>query len=315
MSKITIIVPIYNMEKYIKKCIDSLIEQTYKDFEILAISDGSSDDSVNILNNYNDNRLTIVQKENGGYGSVLELAISIIKTPYFLICDPDDWLEKNAIEEFYKIISVVDCDLVVGNFYLQTDNSSKKAKSFSKQYEVDEKKINHLIDKFAFASWSPHSKLYKTILAKNISFPKKVKFTDEILYLVFLTKCKSLIYLDEYLSNYYFERAGNSNSELKSYSIRTFKQQLIVYDYIKNQIDFSNKNNYPIIARLFETLINMKNNIKYIDEDKSECYLKINNRMSKYKNINFIKYYRSTNIFKTLVKRIYIFMLWRCVYD
>lgn len=315
MSKITIIVPIYNMEKYVKKCIDSLIEQTYKEFEIVAISDGSSDDSVNILNKYNDKRLTIVQKENGGYGSVLELAISIIKTPYFIICDPDDWLEKNAIEEFYKIISVVDCDLVVGNFYLQSDNNSKKTKSFSKQYEVDGGKIYYIIDKFAFASWSPHSKLFKTALAKNISFPKKVKFTDEILYLVFLSKCKSLIYLDEYLSNYYFERDGNSNSELKNYSLRAFEQQLIVYDYIKEQIDFSNKNNYPIIARLFETLINMKKNIKYIEDNKNECNLKLNNRMSKYKNINFIKYYRSTNIIKTLAKRIYIFKLWRCIND
>ena len=100
MSKVTIVVPIYNVEKYVAKCLDSLIKQTFKDIEIWAISDGSPDNSVNIVKRYaaKDDRVKCIEKENGGYGSVLEYAIKNIKTDYFLICDPDDWISDEAIE-------------------------------------------------------------------------------------------------------------------------------------------------------------------------------------------------------------------------
>ena len=102
MAKVTIVVPIYNVEKYLPKCLDSLISQTFKDIEIWAISDGSPDNSVKIIKEYEkkDKRVKCIEKENGGYGSVLEYAIKNIKTKYFLICDPDDWISEDAIEVF-----------------------------------------------------------------------------------------------------------------------------------------------------------------------------------------------------------------------
>ena len=116
MAKVSIVVPIYNVEKYLPKCLDSLINQTFKDIEIWAISDGTPDNSVSIIKEYakKDNRVKCIEKENGGYGSVLEYAIQNIKTEYFLICDPDDWLAKDAIEKLYNLAIKNKVDLVVG---------------------------------------------------------------------------------------------------------------------------------------------------------------------------------------------------------
>ena len=85
MARVSIIVPIYNVEKYVEKCLQSLLRQTFKDIEIWAISDGSPDNSIEIIKKYSkkDKRIKCVEKENGGYGSVLEYAIKKINTEYF----------------------------------------------------------------------------------------------------------------------------------------------------------------------------------------------------------------------------------------
>ena len=98
MSKVSIIVPIYNVEKYVSKCLDSLTRQTFSDIEILAVSDGSPDNSKEIVLKYaeKDKRVKFIEKENGGYGSVLETAIARIESEYFMVCDPDDWLSDDG---------------------------------------------------------------------------------------------------------------------------------------------------------------------------------------------------------------------------
>ena len=128
MAKVTIVVPIYNVEKYLPKCLDSLISQTFKDIEIWAISDGSPDNSVKIIKEYEkkDKRVKCIEKENGGYGSVLEYAIKNIKTKYFLICDPDDWISEDAIEVLYGAAEDNKLDFVRAAYYdVYSDNNEK----------------------------------------------------------------------------------------------------------------------------------------------------------------------------------------------
>ena len=86
MSKVSIIVPIYNVEKYVSKCLDSLLRQSFSDIEVIAVSDGSPDNSKDIVLDYcgKDSRVKFVEKENGGYGSVLEKAIEHINSDYFI---------------------------------------------------------------------------------------------------------------------------------------------------------------------------------------------------------------------------------------
>ena len=128
MSKVSIIVPIYNVEKYVSKCLESLLRQSFSDFEIIAVSDGSPDNSKDIVLDYckKDNRIKFIEKENGGYGSVLEKAIEHIESEYFMVCDPDDWLSVDAVEVLVNTLEKNNVDLVVGCKYLVYNDNEEE---------------------------------------------------------------------------------------------------------------------------------------------------------------------------------------------
>lgn len=219
MSKVSIIVPIYNTEKYLDKCITSLINQTFSDIEILLINDGSTDNSENIVNNYSDERIRYVNKENGGYGSVLELGIKEAKSKYFLICDSDDYLKENCVEVLYNKANEYNLDIVVGSKELVYIDNNEKVYSDSKIENVcptikEDKTYDNITD-FYFLEPSPHSKLFKVELAQDVNFPHKVSYTDYLLYSLCLEKAKRVMYLKDDLSCYLVNRPGNSTTDVK----------------------------------------------------------------------------------------------------
>lgn len=246
-NKVSIIVPIYNVEKYIEKCLKSLISQTYKDIEIFAVIDGSKDNSVNIVREYikKDKRIICIEKENGGYGSVLELAIKTIKTEYFLICDPDDWLKENAVEELMKAANENRADIVVAdkiNVY-SNDNSEQYCSSSRKNYEVEKNYVLSNDERFKamHLEVSPHSKLFKTNCVKGLVFPKYVNYTDFLLYMYAIKNANRVIYIDKPLAYYLIDREGNTSTD-KSY--KSLKSQIVVYKEIINNLKDVNNNNY-----------------------------------------------------------------------
>lgn len=216
-TDITVIVPIYNVEKYIRKCMDSLLRQTFKNFEVWAVDDGSPDNSKEIVKEYakKDSRFKLILKENGGYGSVLEYGVQKINTKYFLVCDPDDWLEDTALEKLYNFAESKDLDIAVGdkyNIYLETGNK-KNIKSFQPVLNIEPEKVytdKADVQKFAFGEVSPHAKLYKTEIARNIQFPHKVSYTDTILYVMSIANAHRVAYLNTPLANYLIDRPGNT---------------------------------------------------------------------------------------------------------
>lgn len=183
MAKVSIIVPIYNVEKYLPKCLDSLINQTFKDIEIWAISDGSPDNSVSIIKKYakKDKRVKCIEKENGGYGSVLEYAIKNIKTEYFLICDPDDWLREDAVEVLYNTANNKKVDLVVGSKYLvYNDNSEEKYDNTKLDYfnvEIENNVVYKEMEKSFF---------WHLLHTQNYIKQKKLKILNFLIKLVLL---------------------------------------------------------------------------------------------------------------------------------
>lgn len=220
--KVSIIVPIYNVEKYLKKCFESLMNQTFKEIEIWAVSDGSPDNSIKIMREYadKDSRVKCIEKENGGYGSVLEYAIANISTPYFLICDPDDWLAEDAVEKLYNAAEGKNVDFVRSAYYKVFSNNGEEEYDFGNLYdnifkpEPDKVYKKDLIN-FLFMSESPHAKLFKTDLAKNIKFPHKVSFTDGVLYKLYIANIKSAYILEDGLAFYLMDREGNTVTDVK----------------------------------------------------------------------------------------------------
>lgn len=118
-EKITVIVPVYNVEHYLDKCLDSLINQTYKNLEIIVINDGSTDNSGIICQEYarKDNRIIYIEKENGGQSEARNMGLDRMTGSYVTFVDSDDWVELNYVEVLYKKLLEYCADIAVGNYY------------------------------------------------------------------------------------------------------------------------------------------------------------------------------------------------------
>jgi glycosyltransferase involved in cell wall biosynthesis len=117
MPKVTIIIPVYNVEKYLRQCLDSVVNQTLCDIEIICVNDGSPDGSPQILDEYaaRDSRITVIHKENGGLSSARNAAYPYIKSKYTLFVDSDDWIELDLCE---KIVDIADREKADMTFFL-----------------------------------------------------------------------------------------------------------------------------------------------------------------------------------------------------
>ena len=118
MVSITVIVPIYNVEKYLKRCIESILNQTFKDFELLLLNDGSTDSSGKICDIYasKDNRIVVRHKKNQGVSTTRNLGIDIAKGEYITFIDSDDWIEKDYLEKMYSKIKEMNVPLLITGY-------------------------------------------------------------------------------------------------------------------------------------------------------------------------------------------------------
>lgn len=233
----------YNVEEYIEKCLKSLILQTFKDIEIYAISDGSPDQSEQIAREFakQDSRIKVFSKENGGYGSVLEFAIQSIQTEYFIICDPDDWLEKDAIEILYNSAVMYQTDITLGNrYFVYIDDVNNKIiddmpNSYYPKGNVVASGIEK--DKYYLFSPTPHAKLFRTNVCKKIHFPKHVSFSDFTLFMLGLNNSHSVMYIDKPLANYLVDRPGNSMTDRRP---KVVQDHITVYYSVSDQAQLNN---------------------------------------------------------------------------
>lgn len=254
-ADITIIVPVYNVEKYISKCLDSILNQTYKNFEVWVVNDGSPDDSEIIIKKYvnNDSRVKLITKKNGGYGSVLDYCIKRIKTKYFLICDPDDWLKNTALSKLHLFAEENDLDILVADKYNVYVNYS-----LTQYSSVNVNNINITpkivysnpvqIQLFSFLLVSPHAKLYKTDVAKKIKFPTRVSYSDFLLYIVSLCYAKRVSYYNSALAYYLIDRPGNTTTDN---DLEVIKNYLVVWKITLNQILSSKKSTSILLSRMY----------------------------------------------------------------
>ena len=136
--KISIIVPVYNVEKHIEKCLDSILEQTLKEIELIVINDGSTDNSLKKIKKYKeDKRIIIINKKNEGLTKTRNIGFKIAKGKYIYNMDSDDYLESNkALEKLYNKIEKDDLDILVFDFYREYKNK----KEYSKNIDIDENK-------------------------------------------------------------------------------------------------------------------------------------------------------------------------------
>lgn len=178
MKKVSIIIPIYNVEKYLTKCVESVINQTYSNIEIILVDDGSPDKCGQICDEYakKDKRIQVIHKKNGGLSDARNKGIEKSTGDYLFFLDSDDFIEKDTIEFLTKILEENNADLSVCSVYNYNPltNEKKRDEDVSKDYikvlNVEEALLLMLDTTKAF-SWRAWNKLYKKELFNNVRYP------------------------------------------------------------------------------------------------------------------------------------------------
>ena len=142
MPKVSVIIPVYNVEKYLRQCLDSVVNQTLKDIEIICVDDGSTDYSSSILNEYaaKDNRIQVIHKANSGYGASVNIGFDKATGEYVAIVEPDDCILPNMYETLYKVATKTQADMVRADYYTFKGNDDHRNKELC---EIDFSKKNY----------------------------------------------------------------------------------------------------------------------------------------------------------------------------
>lgn len=222
--------PVYNTEKYLKRCLDSLVNQTFKEIEVICVNDASPDNSIKILNEYKEKYpekvYVIDSKINLRQGGARNLGLDIAKGEYIAFLDSDDWVELNMYEKMYQRIegkknAIVYCD------YYETEGLEKEKKIILRKEHVDfEKSIDDIRKTLLISPCSIWAGLYSKELfqEKNIRFPEKIFYEDNYLVPLLVLEAENIVELKEPLLNYF---VGNE-STTRSYNSEN------TYDRIKS---------------------------------------------------------------------------------
>ena len=170
MADISIIIPAYNAEKYIDKCLDSLINQTKKEIEIIIVNDGSKDKTEEIIKSYTDSRIKYYKNTNKGIGYTRNYGIEKSTGKYLMFLDSDDYYEKNACELFFKEAEKEKLDIVVCDYYKVYSNGIKEEFKIG-DFEASSLKENTCPFKSSSANRLEHNKTTKTKINLLIPIP------------------------------------------------------------------------------------------------------------------------------------------------
>lgn len=126
--KVSVLVPIYNVEKFLQQCLESVVEQTLREIEIICINDGSTDSSAEIIREFaeKDDRIVVIDKPNSGYGDSMNQGLARARGEYIGIVESDDWIDTHAFEDLYRIAKMNDADVVRANYYQNYKGVDKK---------------------------------------------------------------------------------------------------------------------------------------------------------------------------------------------
>ena len=245
---VSVIVPVYNVEKFLDKCLDSLVKQTLKEIEIIIVNDGSTDNSFEIINKYKNQYPEIIRpfnKPNGGIADVRNFGLEHVTAPYFAFLDSDDYIEPDALKLMYNEAIRSDSDVVMSDFYWTYPDYEKL--STDGPYHTNKEL---LINMFA-TLWN---KLYRTefIQSIDVHFPTGYRYEDASFLYKIIPYIKTWSYINKPFVHY-VQRDGsithNHNEKVKD-MIFVFKDLLDFYHQRNLYLDFRNELEY-LFTRFF----------------------------------------------------------------
>lgn len=288
--KVSIVIPIYNVEKYLRSCIDSIIGQSFQDFELILVNDGSIDSSLEICREYEqrDKRIKVINKKNGGLSSARNAGLSVAKGNYISFIDPDDYINKEYFNILVNEAEENNCDVVVCG-YKTVPNNIEITPSY---------KLNTVLKgtDFILSSDSVHSKnelcfvwryLYKfELINKNkILFNEKIYIGEDVAFnLEVLVNCKRVIAISDIL---YYYTINNPNSLMRNTFKPNLESSLVKqYDIRKNiSREYGLINDKKYCSDMAEYYLNniynlMIRNISFLDNEDKKISI---NRILKYR--------------------------------
>lgn len=237
---ISIIIPIYGVEKYLERCLEAVIGQSYKNLEIILVDDGSPDRAGEICDGYakRDNRIKVIHQENQGLAMARNSGLDVATGRYISFIDSDDFMSRRMIEYLYKSIKEQDADISICDFLKFEEDASIKEQEKSyigiqkKNIGSQEERIQYMfLDKYvdSIIVWN---KLYKRELWENVRFPKVRAYEDEAVLYKILDHADKIVYVEEKLYYYMQRRSGSITSEGFS------EKRLLRLDVLKERMDY-----------------------------------------------------------------------------
>ncbi|WP_339060918.1 glycosyltransferase [Tepidibacillus marianensis] len=297
--KISIIVPVYNVQDYLHKCIDSILSQTFEDFELLLINDGSTDESANICNEYAklDSRIKVKHKHNGGQSSARNLGLDMANGDYIGFVDSDDWIDKKMYKNLINHAACNQSDIVACNFLLMKNDAkfipytlNAIDMEFNKESAMKEIYTNKIL------TFSPCNKIYRKELFEKLRFVEGIILEDKDISYKLISKSNRISYLKEPLYYYRYNENSTLRSSFSLKRLDDFKVQKDMYNfYLKH---------YPEISDLvYFDMFNVGSNlymltsIYYKDKIKDYKYLidfdsKILKRLVKNKDLTLSRKFK-----------------------
>lgn len=292
---ISVIVPIYNMEKYLKKCVDSILNQTYSNLEIILVDDGSTDSSTKICDEYIkvDSRIKVFHKENGGLSDAKNFGLSKANGKYVAFVDSDDWIETNMYEDMYYKLKETESNIVICGRFIDYEDGKREEWYNKNEITMNREQSLIYLNSFYNFDMSSCDKLYEKSLFDNIKFPYGKKCEDAYTTYLLFDKSDKITYIPKCFYHY-FQRSGSIS-----------RNEKINMDYIyaaEKQLEFFTKE-YSHLIYIAET--NYVFSVKSIFQVSVERKLHLTSEFN-FKRKEIKKYYKSilNNKYITMKKKI-----------
>ena len=281
---ISIIIPVYKVEKYLEKCIKSVLNQTYSNLQIILVDDGSPDKCGEICDDYSkiDERIEVIHKKNGGLSDARNVGLKVARGEYIGFVDSDDYVSKDMFQKLYNTLISTNADVSICNFYTVVagknimKNLDNGIEIYSKLEILKEILLDKKIQSYAW------NKLYKKELFKDIEYPVGKKYEDIGTTFYLLEKCDKIVVTGS--PEYYYLTREDSivNNNTKETVMDYIELICDRYDYINKKYKELGKYNDYYITR---TLLTAFTDAYYLNDNSEEFLNILNNFFDKVKQI------------------------------
>lgn len=299
---ISIVVPMYNCEKYIEKNIKSILNQSYKNFELLLINDGSTDNTLNVVKKFKDSRIKIIDKKQEGVSKTRNVGIDISKGNYIYFVDADDYIEPNTLEKFVDIINKYNPDLIICGIFSETYNGNSFDKlNFKEKFYKDRNSLNNDLIKL----YNNHLtyNIGNKILKKDIISKHKLRFPnihfgeDNAFNQMYLKYCNTVYNINDCLYHYVREIKGSITTKYipNLFKIRINENHQFIKFFKERGIGYKSYINF-IAKRFIERTIGCLENLhRENDLSIKEKYRETKNIIYNKETIKYLKIYKPKN--------------------